>query len=346
MRRLLVLVAAAAAMVLGAAACNPVTPYAALVNGQAVSSQDLNMELEAIRDSPQYLASLEANQISVTGEGKGTFNADFVAQVLRRQVFWALVHQAVVDRHLVITAEDLQAAADDVRQQLGYPGEFESLPKDYRQFLAQHQAEVTALQASLARVDVSPAAIAAYYAAHRQQFVEACVQHILVASQAQAAQIKAALAAGAPFDQEARANSTDQGSIQAGGRLGCGPTTQYVAPFAQAVQTLPLNQVSDPVQTQFGWHLIEVTARQQQPLSQAAPQIRAQLLQQSQSALNAFIDRRVARSNIAVDSRYGRWVTAGPGGQSGVVPPRAPTPRSDTPTTAATAPSPLGTPGP
>ncbi len=67
---------------------------------------------------------------------------------------------------------------------------------------------------------------------------------------------------GASFAELASQYSEDPGSAVQGGDLGWADPAGYVDGFKQAVQTLPLNQVSDPVETQFGWHIIEVLGRQ------------------------------------------------------------------------------------
>jgi len=329
-RKALFLGAAAVGLSLTAAACNPIEPYAALVNGQAITQTALNQELEAVRSSPQVMQTLAQNQLAVTGAGQETFSSDFAAQVLRGEIFYALIHQEVVRRRLTVTGADLASARQDAAAEFGSPGEFQSLPGYYQDVLVHRSADANALAAAIGRVHLGAAAIAAYYAAHRAEYVEACVQHILVATQAEAAQVKADLAAGKPFDQEAAAKSTDTGSAANGGRLGCGPANQYVAPFAHAVETLPVGVVSDPVQSQFGWHIIEVTARTQQPLSAVESQIRQQLLSNASQSLNGFLQQASARADIVVNARYGTWVRSGPNGP-GVQPPQAPNVRSDGP---------------
>ena len=84
------------------------------------------------------------------------------------------------------------------------------------------------------------------------------VAHILVSSQAEAVAIAGQLAAGADFATLARQHSIDGGSAVQGGELGCLDNQQFVTGFEQVAQTQPVGQVSAPVQTQFGFHLILV----------------------------------------------------------------------------------------
>ncbi|MRR12279.1 foldase, partial [bacterium] len=82
------------------------------------------------------------------------------------------------------------------------------------------------------------------------------LDHILVADEATAAGLKEQLDNGADFAELATANSTDPGSASQGGSLGWSPTSAYVTQFAEAADSLEVGEVSDPVQSDFGWHII------------------------------------------------------------------------------------------
>ncbi|TAN49561.1 MAG: molecular chaperone SurA [Methylococcaceae bacterium] len=69
---------------------------------------------------------------------------------------------------------------------------------------------------------------------------------------------------GEDFAALARGNSDDKGSAIKGGELGFVEPGALVPPFEEAMNKLAVNQISEPVQTQFGWHLIQVLERQQQ----------------------------------------------------------------------------------
>ena len=82
--------------------------------------------------------------------------------------------------------------------------------------------------------------------------------HILVETEEQAKKIAEDLNGGADFADLARANSTDPGSAANGGDLGWFGLGMMVEPFEAAVVTLEPGQLSAPVQTQFGWHVIKL----------------------------------------------------------------------------------------
>lgn len=87
--------------------------------------------------------------------------------------------------------------------------------------------------------------------------VEYHAAHILVPTEQEAKDIKAKLDAGGDFAQLAKDNSKD-GSAQSGGDLGWFGVGMMVKPFEDAVVKMKPGQISDPVQTQFGWHIIKL----------------------------------------------------------------------------------------
>lgn len=90
---------------------------------------------------------------------------------------------------------------------------------------------------------------------------QATARHILVSSEAKCSELKTTIEQGADFAQIARDNSSCPSSRD-GGNLGTFGPGQMVKEFDQVVFSAPLNVVQGPVKTQFGYHLLEVTDRQ------------------------------------------------------------------------------------
>ena len=85
------------------------------------------------------------------------------------------------------------------------------------------------------------------------------VRHILVKTEDQAKEIISELQKGAKFDELAKARSEDPGSKDKGGELGWNAPANFVKPFGDAMKATPKGKFTpQPVQTQFGWHVIEV----------------------------------------------------------------------------------------
>ena len=109
------------------------------------------------------------------------------------------------------------------------------------------------------------------------------VRHILVDKEDEAKEIIAALQKGEKFEKLAE-RSKDPGSKANGGDLDWNAPGNFVKPFSDAMVKLPKGKfTTQPVQTQFGWHVIrldDVRDTQFPPLEQVAPQIREGLQQQ------------------------------------------------------------------
>ncbi len=90
---------------------------------------------------------------------------------------------------------------------------------------------------------------------------QATARHILVATEEKCNELKTAIENGADFAQVAKDNSSCPSSHD-GGNLGSFGPGQMVKEFDTVVFSAPINEVQGPVKTQFGYHLLEVTSRQ------------------------------------------------------------------------------------
>jgi peptidyl-prolyl cis-trans isomerase SurA len=124
------------------------------------------------------------------------------------------------------------------------------------------------------------------------------VRHILVrvneiTSEADAKvkieRLKDRLDGGAKFDELAKLNSEDPSSAK-GGDLGWVSPGDVVPAFEESMNKLPINQVSGPVRTSFGWHLIEVLERRKQDISAERERQQAQLAIRQRKSEEAFQD--------------------------------------------------------
>lgn len=94
---------------------------------------------------------------------------------------------------------------------------------------------------------------------------EVRARHILVKTEQEAKDIIQQLKKGADFTELAK-KSSDGPSSQTGGDLGYFSKGQMVKPFEDAAFALEKGQISEPVQTEFGWHVIKVEDKRNRPL--------------------------------------------------------------------------------
>jgi parvulin-like peptidyl-prolyl isomerase len=326
-QRLLALLVACLALV--AVACGDLTePYAAKVNGTRISVEDLDRELRVILDNDKVREVMEQQlQMPAQGNGKGTLNTALVANQLTLRVLYELVHQEVARRDIEFTAAQRQQAETAATQQFEDPALFRQLPERYRNEIVRNALEFIGLQEDVNREDEpTEAEVRAFYEQNAERYTGRCVSHILVESREEIDQLRTQIVGGASFAEVARESSIDEGSGRDGGFLLCQPAGQpldgIVEPFKSTAEALPVGQISEPVQTQFGWHLITVS--EGRPFESVEAEIRQQLAGQGgQQRLQVLIRGLVDKAKIEINPRYGRFVKDEPP-FGRIVPPEAP----------------------
>jgi foldase protein PrsA len=333
-------------LAVAASACGSVAPYAAKVDNRSISQDALQTELRSIAANGPYLALVESRQ-PVKGSGAGTFDAAFTALALTRQIYYGLIATELTKRKLAVGPPELTAARAEVVDQLEGEDVLKAFPKAYQDELVRRQAQLDLLTLSLNGVTGSvDDAAKAYYDAHQDEFSKACVSHILVDTADKANAIKARLDKGEDFATIAKAESSDTQSAANGGDLGCdiSSDTGYAAEFLLAVFSQPVGQVGNPVQTQFGYHLIKVTSKTVPTYDEAKDAARQKLTTAGQEKLLTWLQETVTKAKIVINPKYGTFDKEG--ASPGVVPPARPA--DTTPTTAAPgagvspAPAPVG----
>jgi hypothetical protein len=100
---------------------------------------------------------------------------------------------------------------------------------------------------------------------HTQEQVWA--RHILVADQATADKVRGLLVSGGDWTSLASQYSTDTGTKDKGGDLGWFAKGAMVAEFESAAYALPMSEISQPIQTTYGFHIIQVLGHENRPLT-------------------------------------------------------------------------------
>jgi peptidyl-prolyl cis-trans isomerase C len=159
-----------------------------------------------------------------------------------------------------------------------------------------------------------------YYDSHKNEFEEAQGSHILIRFKgssvplkpgekdltdeealAKAKDIRAKILAGADFATLAKAESDDTGSGGKGGDLGTFKHGQMVPAFDQAAFAVPVGQVSEPVKTQFGYHIIKITSRNARTFDDSKAQIEKEL---KPKLAKEALEQLKAHTPVALNDAY------------------------------------------
>jgi peptidyl-prolyl cis-trans isomerase C len=152
------------------------------------------------------------------------------------------------------------------------------------------------LASEVLREVVDEAAVRQYYDQHKSEYEQAKASHILIRFKgssvslktgqkdlteeealAKAKELRAKILAGGDFAAIAKVESDDTGSGANGGSLGSFGRGRMVPAFDQVAFSLPVGQLSEPVKSQFGYHIIKVEERTSKTFEEMKPQIEAQL---------------------------------------------------------------------
>jgi len=204
----------------------------------------------------------------------------------------------------VTTAEGREALLDDlimqeVLMQESRRAGVEKDPEVKRQLDdLRRQVLVQATLKKVADTEVTDEKVKAYYEAHKEEFRQVRASHILSETEEQAQDAKKRLAEGADFAALAKELSIDPSAKENGGDLGFFQKDQMVKPFADRAFAMKVDEISDPVKTEFGYHIIKVAEiKDAGPIDTLDPQA---LLDIKRSVLAKRIEDLKGRAKIVV----------------------------------------------
>lgn len=197
---------------------------------------------------------------------------------------------------------ETQVGAEELRQAL----EVHDLTREDLLELGRRILTLRAVRTAIAEDRVGPDELRARYEERVLEFTTVQANHILVASEAEAESVyrRVRAATEAQFVALAREVSTEPGADERGGQLGSAPATQYVREFATAVVALEPGEVSRPVRTQFGWHVIYLVDKEVTPYEEAKTGLLGAMADQE---FSGWLEDRAAALGVEVDPRYGRF---------------------------------------
>ena len=167
------------------------------------------------------------------------------------------------------------------------------------------QDGVSALLSESAEL-ISEEAINAELANSPLDWTVACAAHILVETEEEANAVTDRLESGEDFAVVAQEVSLDPGSGANGGDLGCSSPAGFVEPFAVATMEAKIDVPTAPVETEFGYHIIVVSQREE-----ATPEVVRNALERDalDGAVETWFVGVIEAADVTVDEEIGVWVT-------------------------------------
>jgi hypothetical protein len=346
----LLLVAVLGALVAGATGCD-LSPPAATVNDASISQSTLNAVLASAvgtttsasnaRCAEQIQSGSDASPLGVGTESDGTtpnaVSSAFAADQLEELILQQLERQTLAARHTTVTRADVTAATADYESQLQEQQSQEGsppgctlttsaslssqLPRAYLHQRATSLADQEMFEVAVGHVDLSTAALQAYYTQHIAEVTQECLNLVITDSASAAQTIHDQIAGGTSFASASTSASADTQLTPSGGELQCLYPSEISGQFGTALGTtiddLSAGQLAPPQvwQTENSstgaaatyYLIVQMRAHQVVPFAALRDQIREVVLEQHSAVVGKSLNSLVARAHITVDPRYGTW---------------------------------------
>jgi foldase protein PrsA len=303
-------------------------PAAAEVEGKEIEAKQLDAELDEFTESAAYR---EAAKTQDAEELQRQFQQASLSRKIRIEVFESQADEIGVE----ITEADLDDRLGQIKAQFESEEAFqarvaqEGLTEEAVDELVYLGLLEERLRAEVTKgLGPTQAEISAYYEKNKARFLESFqAAHIVVEDKARAGQISKQLRGAPPakvpalFERLAKQFSTDKQSAARGGELGTRRPGELVPEFDATVAELDEGDISGPVQSQFGYHVIRLIDKQTAALESVAPQIEQQLAGEGEAGdrWTEWVEDAYRTSEIEVNPRYGEFdlktqqvVNAGP----------------------------------
>ncbi len=286
----------------------------ARINGEAINKADLENAVKGLE-----------------GRAGGPVPADQRDRVYRGvlddMISYRLLAQEAKARKIVVPEADIDAQIAQIRGQFQTDAQFQQALATQKMTLAAVREDARSelgveklVEAEIAgKIAVTPAAVTDFYQKNQDKFQQGArvkASHILIAvpekadaaaklqAKAKAEAILKDLKAGKDFAAAAKESSQDPGSAPNGGDLGFFEPGQMVPPFEQAAFALKPGDMSELVESPFGFHIIKVAEKQAArvvPLEEAKPKIDQYLSAQNrQTQTQAFVSTLKAKAKIEI----------------------------------------------
>jgi foldase protein PrsA len=213
---------------------------------------------------------------------------------------------AVTDKEVsdIVANLDQQIGADAVDQQLTKL----KLTRDDLNTLARQVLLFQDVQQQVIEDELGEDGLRAQYEKDILQYTTVQAEHILVKTEAEAQDVYQQVTSpgftDADFQALAKEVSIDPSVKQNGGSLGSAVASTYVPEFGEAVAAMEPGDISQPVKSEFGWHVIKLVSKDVTPFEEA----KAQLLQaQGPTVFNDWLRTQFDEGNLEVNPKYGQF---------------------------------------
>jgi foldase protein PrsA len=214
-----------------------------------------------------------------------------------QELIQKLVYMQILKGKYEVSDKEVNQRLSEIKEQVGDKDQYTMFLqkqgfKNEEELKDHIEQSLYFFKATTAGVKVSDKQIKDYYEQHKNEYTEARASHILVDKEPTAKKIEKELKKGTDFAELAKKQSTDKVTSVEGGDLGyLSVRSQEMDPtFLTAALKLKKGEVSEPIKTVFGYHIIKVTDIKETPLSQVKDQIKQALMSKEAKPIQEILN--------------------------------------------------------
>lgn len=225
-----------------------------------------------------FTAAFVKREIVATIDGEKITKEELHEELIQRYgstVLDEMIEDKIIELELKkadvsVSKEEIEAEVEKTIEKLGGEESFNTALQT--QGLTRKQFEKNVEEALMLekilepRIELTDDEVKEYFEENKQYYDEEeqiKARHILVEDEETAKEVKQKLEEGADFEELAKEYSTDEGTKEKGGDLGFFKRGKMVEEFEEVAFSMGVNEISDPVETTYGFHIIQVTDKKE-----------------------------------------------------------------------------------
>lgn len=235
---------------------------AATVNGKKIYEDEVEKRFEILK-----------GQYQTNGEMDGNAEKELKESVIDSLINEILITEEAARQNVEVSKEEVNSRIGEVKGNFPDEKSFFKALEENKMNLADFEKEIEKslvmqkmMDKVMTGIKVTDEEVKKHYEENKESFVESeqiHSKHILLKDEETAKKVLTELKDGSDFAKLASKHSTDPGSKDKGGDLGWMGRDQLVPEFAEAAFNLQIGQLSDPVKSQFGYHIIVVEEKKE-----------------------------------------------------------------------------------
>ncbi|MEO1064606.1 MAG: peptidylprolyl isomerase [Actinomycetota bacterium] len=276
-------------------ACGSLTAPAATVNGVDISEDELRDELEVAAE----FSALNPGVVQGLDQQGGNYVRSSARGLLNERVTSEIFAEALDDLGGEVTEEERTRTGEAFAQLQS---------NEWLEIQFERQVTQQALVRVLTEEAGLPSDAEAWYELNGESLGLVCASHVLLSTEEDAVVARARVVDdGEDFAAVAMELSIGPTGPN-GGDLGCSDPARFVPEFADALRTAEVGEITEPVESDFGWHVINVRARGADvPFADAAGLAEESFEAERGAVIGASINELLVEADVHVASRYGVW---------------------------------------